>query len=111
MIAGGAAYSYWALKSPVPIRAREPEKGSTGARPEPIRADGISPCLIDSPDFPASARIGAGAVFFCGPWGSLFWRLQLALEPAPRPLGFEGIEPVAFGAFEAAQPVAISRHR
>ena len=29
MIAGGAAYRYWALKSPVPIRPRELEKGST----------------------------------------------------------------------------------
>jgi hypothetical protein len=51
MIAGGAAYRYWALKSPVPIRAREPEKGSTIVRPEPFRPDGINLYLIDSPDF------------------------------------------------------------
>jgi hypothetical protein len=41
MIAGGAAYGYWALKSPVPIRPRELEKGSTivgraGTIPHPV---------------------------------------------------------------------------
>ncbi len=52
MIAGGAAYGYWALKSPVHIRPRELEKGSTVLdAPEPIRGGGVSPYLIDSPDF------------------------------------------------------------
>jgi hypothetical protein len=52
MIAGGAAYRYWALKSPVPIRPRELEKGSTvfGA-PEPFRGGGVNLYLIESPDF------------------------------------------------------------
>jgi hypothetical protein len=52
MIAGGAAYRYWALKSPVPIRPRELEKGSTVvAGPELFRGCGIDVFLIDSPDF------------------------------------------------------------
>jgi hypothetical protein len=51
MIAGGAAYGYWVLKSPVPIRPRELEKGSTIGTPEPFRLGGINPSLIDSPDF------------------------------------------------------------
>jgi hypothetical protein len=44
MIAGGAAYRYWALKSPVPIRPRELEKGSTiVGSPELFRGNGINP--------------------------------------------------------------------
>jgi hypothetical protein len=52
MIAGGAAYRYWALKSPVPIRAREPEKGSTIRKAGTIPAlPALTLYLIDSPDF------------------------------------------------------------
>jgi hypothetical protein len=42
---------------------------------------------------------------------TLFWRSQLALKPAVRPVAFEGIEPIALGAFKPAQPVVVSRHR
>src|SRR4051812_46123287 len=128
MIAGGAAYGYWALKSPVPIRAREPEKGSTILRWEPSRSGGVNPHLTDSPDF-----TGLSALFVLGPFlarparrricrmkraaspaktgATLFWRSQLALKPAVRAVAFEGIEPIALGAFKPARPVAVSRHR
>src|SRR3954452_11634193 len=42
---------------------------------------------------------------------TLFWRSQLALKPAVRAVAFEGIEPIALGAFKPARPVAVSRHR
>ena len=127
MIAGGAAYGYWALKSPVPIRAREPEKGSTISRREPTRPGGVNPHLIDSPDFYRPQCVLALGPFSCAAGqapdlpnetgrpaktgATLFWRSQLALKPAVRPVAFEGIEPIALGAFKSAQPVAVTRHR
>jgi hypothetical protein len=51
IIAGGAAYPYWALKSPVLIRARELEKGSTVVSRNHSGPGGINLYLIDSPDF------------------------------------------------------------
>jgi hypothetical protein len=63
MIAGGAAYRYWALKSPVPIRAREPEKGSTVLTREPFRPAGINPYLIDSPDFIGLSALSRWGLF------------------------------------------------
>jgi hypothetical protein len=51
MIAGGTAYRHWALKSPVSIRPRELEKGSTVWIVELFRPPGIESALIDSPDF------------------------------------------------------------
>jgi hypothetical protein len=114
MIAGGAAYGYWALKSPVPIRAREPEKGSTiFAGRNRSGPAALNLYLIDSPDFSGLSAVRAGAFLFRGARGqaaTLFWRSQLALKPAHRPVGFKGIDPVAAGAFEPAQPVAIDRH-
>jgi hypothetical protein len=188
MIAGGAAYRYWALKSPVHIRPREPEKGST------VRIcwnefgrSGFHPDLIDSPRLTGPSppprwgrfllaimvleRIAAvprcrrqtgemrcrrkttwkaGRIRAASMAGKracrglslgrgrrpksqaaagldrrrarrpararrtesgrgLLRRLQFALKPAPGLVGFERIEPVAFGAFKPAQPVAVTR--
>jgi hypothetical protein len=66
MIAGGAAYRYWALKSPVPIRARELEKGSTGLTREPSGLAGINPHLIDSPDFHGLSALSRCGRFLSG---------------------------------------------
>ena len=64
MIAGGAANRHWALKSPVPLRPRESEKGSTVLNGwNHFRLGGVTPYLIDSPDL-IGLSPRAGAVSF-----------------------------------------------
>jgi hypothetical protein len=112
MIAGGAAYRYWALKSPVSVRPRELEKGSTiVVALELFRGGGINAYLIDSPDFHGLSSPPRWGRFVCGLRATSLWRSQLALKPASRQVGFKGIEPVAPGAFRPAQPViSVNQH-
>jgi hypothetical protein len=74
MIAGGAAYSYWALKSPVLyVRANWKKVQPSLAAPEPFPGGSIELYLIDSQLFTASARTRAGAVLFGTRLGAGNW--------------------------------------
>ena len=86
MIAGGAAYGYWALKSPVSIRPRELEKGSTiGPRRNYLRADGVNRHLIDSPDFHGLSSPPRCGRFLSQPAGDFTLAAAIRSEASPSP--------------------------